>query len=105
MYKRNAVKSHGFLIGAALAAGVGGATTAGAAAGNPFDMTRLTAGYQLAHQDSDKGHARQEQSQAGSAQGKPKNENQGKPPKKSTSEGNCGAAHMKANEGKCGGHN
>jgi len=94
------MKKHGvWLATAALVTemGIAGVATA---ADNPFQMTELAAGYQLAMQDN-------QDSEKPAPAAKTEETSEGDPDhsmdeKKTEAEGKCGAEHMKLKEGKCG---
>jgi len=99
------MKKHGVWLATAALVAEMGITGIANAADNPFKMTELAAGYQLASQDKhDNDHEHEHPAKATKTEATSEgDQGHNKEEKKTTAEGKCGADHMKLNEGKCGG--
>lgn len=75
---KKSTKAVSIVLGAAFATSLAASNIANAAGANPFAMTNLEGGYQVASGADDHSHDKK-------------------------MEGKCGEGHMKKNEGKCGG--
>ncbi len=104
MHDNKTMKRGAWLATAALLTDMGLAGTA-AAAGNPFRMTELGSGYQVAH--GDQAAEAEPVRVADDEKTVPPKGDEAKDGEKSDAqappEGRCGSDHMKLNEGKCGG--
>lgn len=101
--QNRSVKRSIWLATAVMVTEMGMAASANAAE-NPFQMTELPGGYQLAHQDQHE-EEKKEVVVTNEAAKETEMEKEHKTEEKKTgAEGKCGTEHMKLYEGKCGGH-
>ncbi len=101
MHDNKTMKRGAWLATAVLLTDMGLAGSA-AAAGNPFRMTELGTGYQVAH--GEEAAAAEPAGATDDAAKTPRNDDEAKDDAQALPEGRCGSEHMKLNEGKCGGH-
>ncbi|MFV1974050.1 MAG: hypothetical protein ACC648_10060 [Thiohalobacterales bacterium] len=97
------MKKHGVLLATAALVTEMGIAGIATAADNPFRMTELAAGYQLAHQDADANENEQPAPAAKTEETGKGDPDHSMDEKKHEAEGKCGAEHKKLSEGKCGG--
>lgn len=96
MTRKNNIKALTLATGTALALGLA-STTAFADNTNPFGMSELSQGYQVAMEEGKCGGSKTKSSEGKCGEGKCGGS------KTKSSEGKCGASKTKTTEGKCGG--
>ncbi len=70
---------------------------------NPFVITDLPSGYQLAHKGQEDTPAKDDKNEPVRSKKHHGDEKENRGHDSKSQEGKCGASHMKENEGKCGG--
>lgn len=104
MTEKHFSKTNALVASSLLTLGTSMPITAGVGS-NPFEIKILSSGYQVAHEeqkrtpeshDKDRHESNEKEEHSGDHDSKDDQDSK-------SSEGKCGADHMKENEGKCGG--